>query len=207
LFGDSARIGVVGLGAGTLACYALPGQHWTFYEIDPAVAAIANDPSRFTFLSRCLPKARIVIGDARLTLEREPAASADVLVVDAFSSDSVPMHLLTREAFDGYGRHVGNRGLLLVHISNRYLDLKPVLAAAGAAGGWHTRVLAFEPTVEEETLNYNASIWVAMSRSALTVDQLAGATRGQWHELKPRPGFVAWTDDHASLLPLIQWTN
>src|SRR4249919_2648524 len=108
LFGDSARIGIVGLGAGSLACYALPKQTWTFYEIDPAVAAIATDPARFTFLSRCQPKARIVIGDARLTLEKDPPASADVLVVDAFSSDSVPMHLLTREAFDDYARHVGD---------------------------------------------------------------------------------------------------
>lgn len=207
LFGENARIDVVGLGAGTLACYALPGQHWTYYEIDPVVASIARDPRRFTFLSRCLPNARIVIGDARLTLDKEPASSADILVVDAFSSDSVPMHLLTREAFDGYGRIVGTRGLLLVHISNRYLDLRPVIAAAGAAGGWHLRMLNFGPTPEQESLNYNASLWIAMSRSPGTMEHLAGASNGRWQEVKPRPGFAVWTDDHASLLPLIQWNN
>ena len=92
--GEHARIDVVGLGAGTLACYSRPGQSWRFYEIDPAVVRIARNPKQFTFLSRCQPNAQIAIGDARLTLERSPPASADILVVDAFSSDLVPMHLL-----------------------------------------------------------------------------------------------------------------
>ena len=136
---SAARVGVVGLGAGTLSCYGVPGQAWRFYEIDPKVVAIARDARQFRFLARCQPGAPIVVGDARLTLEREPTASADVLVVDAFSSDSVPMHLLTLEAFAVYRRHLSADGLLMVHISNRYLDLRPVVAAA-AAHGWQARV-------------------------------------------------------------------
>jgi hypothetical protein len=207
LFGDRARIGIVGLGAGSLACYALPGQHWTFYEIDPVVASIARDPDKFTFLSRCLPDARVIIGDARLTIDKEPPASADLLVLDAFSSDSVPMHLLTREAFAGYGRHLRERGLLLVHISNRYLDLEPVIAASAAAGGWHMRLLNFEPSAEQEAVNAHASLWIALSRSPRTVDRLAGASNARWQAVEPRPGFATWTDDHASLLPLIRWKD
>ena len=115
-----------------MACYARPGQSWTFYEIDPAIVRIATDPSKFRFLDLADPA--IVIGDARLTLDRAPPASADLLVVDAFSSDSIPMHLMTREAFGVYRRHLRPGGLLLVHISNRYLDLKPVVAAAATEG-------------------------------------------------------------------------
>lgn len=207
LFGDRARIGIVGLGAGSLACYALPGQQWTFYEIDPVVAEIARDSNKFTFLSRCLPDARIVIGDARLTIDKEPAASADVLVVDAFSSDSVPMHLLTREAFEGYGRYLQHDGLLLVHISNRYLDLEPVIAASAAAGGWRMRLLNFKPSPEQEALNSSASLWIALSRSPRTMDRLTGASNARWEPLNPRHGFAAWTDNHASLLPLIRWRD
>ena len=98
--GSPARIGVVGLGSGTLACYARPGQAWTFFEIDPAMVEVARH--RFTFLGSCAPQARIVLGDARLSMARQPAGSIDILAVDAFSSDAVPMHLLTSEALDVY---------------------------------------------------------------------------------------------------------
>jgi hypothetical protein len=203
LFGERARIGVVGLGSGTLACYARPGQQWTFYEIDPLVARIASDPTQFTFLSRCLPGVPVIIGDARLTLEHGPAAAADLLVVDAFSSDSVPMHLLTTEAFAVYRRHLRPQGLLLLHISNRYLDLKPVVAAAAAAGGWQARIRTYRPDASERARNYGGSIWVALSPAPQTVDRLAALSGAQWQSLRPEPGFAAWTDDHASLLPLI----
>jgi spermidine synthase len=203
LFGDRARIGVVGLGSGTLACYAHPGQQWTFYEIDPLVARIASDPGQFSFLSRCRPGVPVVIGDARLTLEHGPAAADDLLVVDAFSSDSVPMHLLTTEAFAAYRRHLRPRGLLLVHISNRYLDLRPVVAAAAAAGGWQARIRAYRPDAAEQARNYSGSIWIALSPAPQTVDRLVALSGAQWQPLRLEPGFAAWTDDHASLLPLI----
>jgi hypothetical protein len=205
LFGNSARIEVVGLGAGTLACYSRPGQHWMFYEIDPVVVRIARNPKQFTFLSRCLPNADVAIGDARLTLERAAPAAANILVVDAFSSDSVPMHLLTREAFSLYRRHLAGDGLLLVHISNRFLDLKPVIASE-LQFGWHGRVRLFLPTEAEKGQWQSGSLWIALSPSPSTIDRLEQASgKGRWTALQSRPNFAAWTDDHASILPIIKW--
>ncbi len=207
LFGPRARIAIVGLGAGTLACYAQPGQNWSFYEIDPAVVTIARDPTRFTFVSRCKPDAQIKIGDARLLIEREPPASADVLVVDAFSSDSVPMHLLTQEAFADYRRFLSPNGLLLVHISNRYLDLQPVVAAAAAAGGWTASLRKYRPDPDAVRRNETGSNWIALSPSRRTLGQLVQRSGETWDRLPPRAGFARWTDDHSSVLPLITFSG
>jgi hypothetical protein len=204
LFGDRARIGVVGLGSGTLACYARSGQSWTLYEIDPAIERIASDARSFTFLSRCLPQRHIIIGDARLTLARQPAASSDLLVVDAFSSDSIPMHLLTREAFAVYGRNLAPNGLLMVHITNRYLNLEPVLAAAAASGGWHAALRVYTPAADGVRDNEAPSKWIALSRDPATLQKVVGLSHGQWRPLVRPTNFKAWTDDHASLLPLIR---
>ena len=207
LFGENARVGVVGLGTGTLACYALPGQRWTYYEIDPVIVDIARDEGRFTYLKRCLPDARMVLGDARIMLEREPAASADILVVDAFSSDAIPMHLMTAEAFASYRRHVTPNGLVMVHTSNRYLDLERVVAAA-ARNGWHARMREYRPTKTDQAFNYTASSWIAMSPSRETIDTLlAGQPRDRWRPLAPTRGLAPWTDDHASILSIIRLKN
>jgi spermidine synthase len=205
LFGHHARIGVVGLGTGTLACYARPGQQWTFYEIDPAVVAIARDPHRFTFLSRCLPNVPVRIGDARLTLEQSRPGTLDVLVVDAFSSDSIPLHLLTLEAFETYRRTLAAEGLLLIHISNRHLDLKPVVAEA-ASKGWTARLRRYSPTeADNARYQYAASVWIALSPSAQTLGALDHASPGAWEPLDRRPGFKPWTDDYASVLPVLRY--
>lgn len=207
LFGPNARIAAVGLGAGTLACYAQAGQAWRFYEIDPAIVKIASDPKRFTSLSKCLPSVPIIIGDARLMLAREPAASADIIIVDAFSSDSVPMHLLTREAFETYGRHLAPGGVLMVHISNRYLALEPVLAAA-ATNGWHVRVRQFRVSETERSNNLTDSDWVAFARAPETLAKLEAVNPAQpWRPIKPRAGFTAWTDDYGSILPIIKMST
>jgi hypothetical protein len=204
LFGPKARIGVVGLGAGTLACYRQPGQAWHYYEIDPVIAEIAKDKRNFTFLSKCQPDAKIEIGDARISLAREPASAADLLVIDAFSSDSVPMHLITREAFDVYRRQIGNNGLLLVHITNRYLDLRPVIAAA-AATGWIAVERQYFPNAEEQEQLYTPSLWIALSPNRSVIQQLsANAPSGTWAPLIGRPGFSVWTDDHASILSILK---
>lgn len=205
LFGSRTRVAVVGLGAGTLACYARPGQSWTFYEIDPRVVRIARDPSRFTFLSSCKPDARIAVGDARLLIEREPSRADDVLVVDAFSSDAVPMHLLTTEAFADYRRILSPAGLLLVHISNRYIDLEPVVAAAARAGGWSGALRRYRPGPQAVMRNEGASDWVAMSPSSATLGRLVRGSGTNWNALAAPPGFAPWTDDHSSVLPLIDW--
>jgi len=205
LFGSNARVAVVGLGAGTLACYAQPGQSWTFYEIDPAVVRIARDSRRFTFLSRCKPDARVEIGDARLLIERERPRIADLLVLDAFSSDAVPMHLLTSEAFADYRRLLAPGGLLMVHISNRYIDLDPVIAAAASSGGWHAALRRYRPDAEALERNEGASDWVAMSLSPETLGRLVEGSGAQWAPLHASEGFKPWTDDHSSVLPLISW--
>lgn len=203
LYGPNARIGVVGLGTGTLACYALPTQDWRFYEIDPAVVRIARDSGAFSYLRRCLPDARIVLGDARLSLDAAATGSLDLLALDAFSSDTVPMHLMTAQAFATYGRVLAPDGMLLVHISNRYLDLEPVVAAAARAGGWHAALLDYQPgTLEERAEFAHASSWIALSRDETKLAALAGRG-GRWRPLQARPGFREWTDDFASILPLV----
>src|SRR3546814_1330524 len=139
LAGANAAIGIVGLGSGTLSCYRQPGQRWTFFEIDPAMVRIARDPAKFTFLSHCAPDTPNVLGDARLELAKQPPGRFDTLVIDAFSSDAIPLHLLTREAVGIYARSLKPDGILLIHISNRFFDLEPVLAAEAKARGWSAR--------------------------------------------------------------------
>ena len=128
--GEQAKsdIAVVGLGAGSTAGYAQPGQRWTFYEIDPTVERIARDPRYFTLLRDCAPQAQVILGDARISLAREPDGTHDLIILDAFSSDAIPVHLLTREALDLYFRKLSPHGVLAFHISNRYFDLRPVLS-------------------------------------------------------------------------------
>lgn len=202
LYGPAARVGVVGLGAGTLACYARPGQDWRFYEIDPAIVHIARDTGQFNFLGRCLPQPKIVLGDARLNLALAPSASLDLLALDAFSSDSVPMHLMTREAFANYARVLPPRGLLLVHISNRFLDLEPVVAAAAQGGGWHGAMLFYTPGKQDKPAA-TKSQWIALSRDPATIRTLQAAD-ASWQPLRARPGFTQWTDDYSTILPLLK---
>ncbi|WP_132908194.1 fused MFS/spermidine synthase [Sphingomonas sp. BK235] len=201
LFGARARIGVVGLGTGTLACYARPGQSWRFYEIDPAMAQLSH-ARRFTFLADCAPGAAIELGDARVSLERAAPASLDLLALDAFSSDAVPMHLLTREAFAVYARVVAPRGVLAVHISNRFVNLGPVVAAAARAGGWRALILNHRPDATEE--EGTPSSWIVLTRDPWTQALLAG-DEGDWRALRRRPGFAPWTDDYATILPLLRF--
>jgi SAM-dependent methyltransferase len=205
LYGPGARVGVVGLGAGTLACYALPGQEWRLFEIDPEMVRLAR--THFSFLRGCAPTARIIIGDARISLSREPPHRLNLIAVDAFSSDAVPMHLLTREALGVYRRAMTPDGLLVMHVSNRYLDLEPVLAAAAKADGWSAAILEYVPTVDEMAHNMTLSIWVAMSPRRDMLERLrqaSGTDAYLWRPLKPRPGFAGWTDDHASILPVLE---
>lgn len=206
LYPKGARVGIVGLGAGTLACYAKPGQQWHFYEIDPVMVDIAKKPENFSFLSQCTPDAAIHVGDARLTLADQPAQSLDILVIDAFSSDAIPMHLLTREAFAVYQRVLAPDGVLVVHISNRYFDLEPVLAAEAQKRDWFALGRWDYPDTEDDALT--ASTWVAMTREA---QKLADATNpsqdsaAEWEELTPRTGFSGWTDNYGSVLPLVKF--
>ncbi|MEG3165368.1 hypothetical protein U1701_12260 [Sphingomonas sp. PB2P19] len=202
LYGPNARVGVVGLGTGTLACYARPGQQWRFYEIDPAVVRIARDTGQFSFLKTCLPNPVIRLGDARITLGREAPDSLDLLALDAFSSDSVPMHLMTREAFATYGRVLARDGLLLVHISNRFINLTPVVAAAAREGGWTATQMRYRPSTLEGD-HASGSDWIALSRTPASIATLTAADPG-WQPLTGRKGFGGWTDDYSTILPLLK---
>lgn len=196
IYGSGMRVGVIGLGAGTLACLARPGQDWSFYEIDPDVVRVARDPRYFTYLADCAPHATMIVGDARLKLEAAATGSRDVLVLDAFSSDAIPMHLVTSEAFDGYARVVGPNGMILVHISNRHLDLEPVMAAMP---GWRASVLVDAPRRQFE----QRSTWVLMTRDGMVERRIRAGDR-RWRDAVARPGFRHWTDSRSSILPLLR---
>lgn len=206
LFGEAARIAVVGLGTGTLACYATPLQDWTFFEIDPLMVELATDPRVFSFIDQCKPDARIVVGDARLKLAEEPAGRFDLLVVDAFSSDAIPLHLLTREAFGTYVRTLAPEGILLVHISNRFLDLEPVVAAIARSMGLAARRRDWDPDARGRAMGYNGSIWVALASDEAAMTRFTEATgsSGDWLPLAERHGLEPWTDGFASVLPTLK---
>ncbi len=215
LFDAGASIGIVGLGTGTLACYRRPGQRWDFYEIDQAMVDIARDPHKFLFVPRCAPDARMLVGDARIELARQPAAQYDVLVIDAFSSDAIPLHLLTSEAFGVYARGLKPGGLLVVHISNRFFDLEPVLADEARRRGWATAARLDVPTKAAEKDGATGSTWVAFSADAARLAALTGplvprdrsGEAGRWTATKAVDGFAGWTDDYASILPVVRWNG
>lgn len=201
IYGEQADIGLIGLGTGTLACYRQPGQDYTFYEIDPKVLDYSKRRV-FSFLGDCAPQAEIHMGDARLALEGEPARQYDILAVDAFSSDAIPLHLLTREAMHTYGRALKPDGLLLVHISNRYVDLRPVIAAHALENGW---IALMRDDPGDPANGISASFWVAISSDALPMAKLLQSnTQADWVELGD-PRQDPWTDDFASILPLLDW--
>jgi SAM-dependent methyltransferase len=213
LVGPNAAVGIVGLGAGTLGCYRRPGQRWTFFEIDPVMVDIARDPAKFTFLSDCAADAPIVIGDARLKIAEQPPGRFDVLVIDAFSSDAIPLHLLTEEAIGIYARALKPDGILLIHISNRFFGLEPVLAEEARARGWTTAIRLDPGPPEEGIDDLTASNWVALTATPQRMAQLTGGLRPRekagednaWVALRSTAGFERWTDDYASTLPVLMW--
>lgn len=202
--GERKNIAIVGLGTGSLAAYSRPGQAWTFYEIDPAVARIARDPRLFTHLSDCAPGARIVLGDARLSLTRAAKGEYDLIVLDAYSSDAIPVHLITREALSLYLDKLAPGGLLAFHISNRYLDLDPVVAALAQDAGLTAVVQSDLAVSEEETaLGKTGSHWALVARRTADLGPLGNDTR--WRPLEPRPGLGPWTDDYSSIVSVLRW--
>jgi spermidine synthase len=196
------RVAVIGLGSGALACYAQPGSRWTFYEIDPMVRRIADDPRLFTFLANAASTPEIVLGDGRITLAAARPAEYDVIVMDAFSSDAVPMHLLTEEFIRTAEQRLRPGGLLAFNISNRYLDLEPTLTATGHRLGlrswtWFDGVIDEAQRSEGKT----ASRWLLMARQA---QPLPAAALARW--VPGRMGARAWSDDFSNLLDAVAWT-
>jgi spermidine synthase len=194
---EGSEIGVIGLGVGSVACYAKPGQAYTFYEIDPIVARLASDPAWFSFLSECTPDARVVLGDGRLLLAGEPDAKFDLLLVDAFSSDSVPSHLMTREALSLYMSKLKPGGIVLLHVSNRYLALETVVARTAAELGVPgRRQYHFVPTEGIEALREQSSIVVALAHDAPALVWLTEEMG--WTELQSDGG-RGWSDDYSNI--------
>lgn len=197
------NVAVVGLGTGSLACYAQPGQDWTFYEIDPLVERIARDPRYFQFLANCGNRPRVVLGDARLTIASAPDGTYDVLVLDAFSSDSVPMHLLTREALALYLRKLAPGGLLLFHISSRNLDLRPVIGALAADAGVLARTMTDRPPQGTLLWRRSPTRVVALAGHGGDLNRLDPADG--WEDMPPVDTQSLWTDQRSDLLRAIRF--
>ena len=194
-------IGLVGLGTGSLACYARPGDKVIVYEIDPAVVRLAR--THFAALRNCAPSATIHVGDARLLLESEQTA-LDFVALDVFSSDAVPVHLLTREAFETYLRTLAQDGVLAVHISNRYLDLEPVLAALAEQLELVGRIKRYTAPEDAPTPQpTKSSTVVVLTRDEATLQSL-DLDEG-WVALGSSDRVRAWTDDYTSIVPLLIW--
>lgn len=204
-------VGVVGLGTGSLAYYARPGDVWVFYEIDPAIERIAADPRYFAFLSECrVGVPQVILGDAYLRLQEAPEASFDLLVLDAFSSDAIPVHLMTREAVSRYRSRLKPGGLIAFHISNRYLNLRPILAKLADDGGLVAR--CWRDTVENDTnqLGKTASEWVIMAEREEYFGQVVwpqgvGKTPDpRWERIRPKPNTPLWTNNFSNLLSALR---
>jgi SAM-dependent methyltransferase len=195
------RVGIVGLGTGSLACYGSAEDSWTFYEIDPMVVDIARTPRWFTYLQDCAPKTDVVIGDARLKLMDAKDDEFDLLLVDAFSSDAVPVHLITREALALYLRKLRPDGLMIFHISNRFLDLAPVLTAL--ANDANMAALVGERNVTQQQLDslYDASRWIVMARDSSLLSRFHGVDGRK--SLAGSPASRLWTDDYSDVLAAI----
>jgi spermidine synthase len=201
----SLRIGSIGLGAGTLAAYGRPGDLFRAYELNPAVVDIAQN--QFSYLKDSKARIELVLGDARLSLERELAQGAfdrpeqrfDVLSVDAFSGDAIPVHLLTREAFASYARVIKPEGVIAFHLSNRYLDLVPVVGQIAHDAGYQAVLVADRPSQSGLT---SASDWALVTRSASFLRQPEIAAFST--PIVPRAGVPVWTDQFSNLFRILK---
>jgi spermidine synthase len=193
------RVGLVGLGTATLTAYGQPGDYIHIYEINPQVQQLAT--TRFKYATSCRGKVEIAMGDARLSMEREDPEQFDLLALDAFSSDAIPVHLLTKEAFDVYQRHLKTNSIVAVHVSNHYLDLQPVVANLAKEFGYKMAIIDFDEN-DEEWWQYS-STWILLSRDESLLEQPAIA------EARKKSGFSTrkvplWTDDFTSLFQILK---
>jgi len=210
------RVGAVGLGTGTLACYGRPQDDWTFYEIDPEMVAVASDTRFFHYLELCGENMPIRLGDARLTLNNVERNRFDLLVIDAFSSDSIPVHLITREAVALYFDKLSAGGLLAIHVSNRFLNLEPVIGNLAGQMGLTGRAQVFQPE-EHPPAGMSAADagasppdsyrfvakWIVLARDDDALGPLAADER--WSPLATDDAVGLWTDDFSNVFRVIQW--
>lgn len=201
-----SRVAVVGLGVGAMACYARPGERFDFHEIDPRVAAIAADAKYFTYLQRCKGTCEIVLGDGRQTLARAAAHRYNIIFLDAYSSDAIPTHLLSREAVRLYLDRLANDGLLAFHITNRYLRLEPLLAALGADAGLVCRARAESPVeIPPEAAAAGATPAHVVVMARRTEDLGLLATHAAWRTPPVSSETPVWTDQYSNIMAILRW--
>ena len=198
---STRRVAAVGLGAGALACHARPGDRYTFFEIDPVVARIARDPRLFTYLRDC-GRPDVVIGDGRLSLRRARDRFG-VIAIDAFNSDAIPVHLVTREAIQLYLDRLRPGGAILFHLSNRYLNLEKVVGNAARDLRLVCRIERHKPTEAQRERTYSASVWATLVRAPADLGRLGGDRR--WHPCRGDRSLEVWTDDYSNLLSVVDW--
>ncbi|HVM50999.1 MAG TPA: fused MFS/spermidine synthase [Candidatus Acidoferrum sp.] len=195
------RIGVVGLGTGTMAAFARRGDTVRIYEINPQVQRVAT--TWFTYVPHCQGEVQIALGDARLSLEREPPQHFDLLVLDAFSSDAIPVHLLTREAFEVYQRHLNTNGIIAVHISNHYLDLEPVVVNLARQFGYKLAAIDYDDTENEDEWWLYSSTWILLTHDPQALSR--PAIRDACYNVSTNaPRVPLWTDDFSSLFQVLK---
>ena len=196
------HVGCVGLGTGTTSCYHEPGQTMTFFEVDPAMERIARDPRLFRYLELAPPGLNVVLGDGRQSISRVADGTFDLIVLDAFSSDAIPVHLMTREALAIYMRKLAPGGIVMFHISNRYVNLEPVVANLTADAGLSALVEDYEPSSDAQGYNWR-STWAAVARDSSDLEFL-NADDG-WRVLEPDSAVGLWTDDYSNIFRTLIW--
>jgi hypothetical protein len=207
---QTREIGVIGLGTGTTAAWGKPGQRVTYFEIDPMVVRISHAPQLFTYVTDAMANGvdvQVELGDARISLEddeRIPPGKFDLLIVDAFSSDAIPIHLLTKESIELYFRKLSANGILLVHISNRHLELAPVLGNLAGELGLVCRLCKDDNVSDEDETNGKfASDWVILVRSEKRLGSLA--KNSDWKPIPPDARVGIWTDDFSNVVAVLRW--
>jgi len=201
---EPATIAALGLGVGSVTCLAQAADKIVFYEIDQDIVDLAQDPDYFSYLSGCGPVAEVVTGDARLKIEEEADGLYDLILLDAFSSDNIPVHLLTREAFATYTRKLADGGVIGVNISNRHMDFRPMLAALAQEAGLYVYFKYHQPERSADnppSLLYTASSYAALSKNHESIAPLV--ENHDWQPSLPERGVKSWTDDYANLLSVL----
>jgi len=191
-------VGIVGLGVGAMTCYAKAGQRWTLYEIDPLVVTIAQNPEYFRYMDECAQQAEVKVGDARLSLAAEPDQKFDLLVMDAFSSDAVPTHLLTEEAIQLYFKKLKPQGILAFHITNRHLQLKKVLSIHSENLQLASLIQEYQPV--DEIPMIVATDWVVLARKEAVLGPLRLSNLGHWQKMPLYFDMKPWTDDFTNIV-------
>jgi hypothetical protein len=194
--GSPLRVAVIGLGSGTLACASEPGETWKYFEIDQTMVDTAKDPKYFSYISKCEPDMKPVIGDARLTFAKEPAGTYDLIIVDAYSSDAIPIHLATEEAMEIYKDRLAPQGAVAMHVSNRHLELSSVVVGIADANDLKSWVYS-EDTNRDSEYIFSTTV-VVSAREEADIGKLASSD--QWALTEAEDDQRVWTDDYSNVL-------